>query len=145
MHKFDSKIFKLKIWDTGGVEKFGTISSSYYRGAHGCFLVYDITDRNSFLNLDDLLPNIIKHSPNYNTIILIGNKSDLLHMREVTFEEAVEFAKNNDMIYIESSALRGYGREEIINIMISSIENQLLNKNFWHESFNSKFNKEYII
>ena len=116
---------------------------SYYNRAHGCFLVFDVADRDSFLNSEDFLMDIFKNAPDYISIILIGNKSDLLHMREVTFEEAAEFAKNNDMIYIESSALAGYGREEMINIMVSSIQNKI--NNGQNKSVNLNTTKKHLI
>lgn len=102
----DRKVVKLQIWDTAGQERFRTITSSYYRGAHGIILVYDISDRETFDHVPLWLKEI-KYACNSSTapqVILVGNKSDLDLKRQVSHEEADEFAQENDLIYIETSA-----------------------------------------
>ncbi|XP_034252966.1 ras-related protein Rab-4B [Thrips palmi] len=110
--KVGGKSVKLQIWDTAGQERFRSVTRSYYRGAAGALLVYDITSRDSFNALSNWLrdarslagPNIV--------ILLVGNKKDLDAKREVTFLEASKFAQENELIFLESSAKTGENVEE---------------------------------
>jgi len=79
----DGKQIKLQIWDTAGQESFRSITRSYYRGAHGALLVYDITRRETFNHLKGWLTEVREHSNKEMVIMLIGNKNDLEHTREV--------------------------------------------------------------
>ncbi len=100
----ENKKIKLQIWDTAGEERFRTIISSYYKGAHGILLVYDITLKESFESLNDWLNEIKKNTSKNIVKVLIGNKIDLNDKRVISFDEAKEFADNNSMKYIETSA-----------------------------------------
>jgi len=73
----DGKIVKLQCWDTAGTESFRSITRSYYRGAAGCLLVYDVTSRRSFLNARTWLADVREHADPHLTCILVGNKVDL--------------------------------------------------------------------
>ena len=95
---------KYQVWDTAGQERFRTIISSYYKGAHGILLVYDITLKESFESLNDWLNEIKKNTSKNIVKVLIGNKIDLNDKRVISFDEAKEFADNNSMKYIETSA-----------------------------------------
>lgn len=98
---------KLQVWDTAGQERFRAVTRSYYRGAAGALLVYDVTRRSTFNHLSSWLSDA-KNLTNPNTVImLIGNKKDLEDQREVTFEEATRFAKEHGLIFVESSAKTG--------------------------------------
>ena len=68
---------KVQIWDTAGQEKYKSITNAYYKGAKGAFVVYDITNKNSFDNADNWLNNLRASADKKCSIILIGNKSDL--------------------------------------------------------------------
>ncbi|XP_013394287.1 ras-related protein Rab-4B [Lingula anatina] len=105
------KSVKLQIWDTAGQERFRSVTRSYYRGAAGALLVYDITSiwlkfiRLKYRDARTLAsPNIV--------IILVGNKKDLEAEREVTFLEASRFAQENELMFLETSALTGENVEE---------------------------------
>ncbi|CDR96311.1 Rab1b, putative [Babesia bigemina] len=103
--KIDNATIKLQIWDTAGQERFRTITSTYYRGAHGIITVYDVTSRVSFESVKKTwLTDIEKYSNANITKILIGNKIDLEDQRAVTTDEAREFATQHNMDYIEASA-----------------------------------------
>lgn len=78
---------KLQIWDTAGQERFKTITSSYYKGAHGIILVYDITDRQSFKDIENWLAEVDKFGNENVVKLLVGNKSDLENNRAVKTEE----------------------------------------------------------
>jgi len=106
------KKIKLQIWDTAGQERFRAVTRSYYRGAAGALLVYDVTRRITYNHLTSWLTDA-RNLTNPNTVImLIGNKKDLEAQRDVTFEEATQFAKENGLIFLESSAKTGENVEE---------------------------------
>lgn len=107
-----NKPIKLQIWDTAGQESFRSITRSYYRGAAGALLVYDITRRETFTHLSTWLEDARQHANPNMTIMLIGNKSDLAHRRAVTTEEGAQFAKENGLIFLETSAKTSQNVEE---------------------------------
>ncbi|KAJ5077386.1 ras-related protein rab-13 [Anaeramoeba ignava] len=101
----DSKRIKLHIWDLSGQERFKKITNSYYRGAHGLVLVYDITNEESFENIEENWMTSIKENANENVkTILIGNKCDLEEKREISKEEGKEFADKYQIPFYEVSA-----------------------------------------
>ena len=99
---------KLQIWDTAGQERFRSIQASYYKGANGILVVYDITNRKSFENLNSWLIEIEKNGNKNVYKLLIGNKSDLEDERKVSKEEGKEFAEINGMEFFETSAKEDY-------------------------------------
>jgi len=100
----DSNQVKLQIWDTAGQEKFRSITRSYYRGAAGALLVYDVTRRDTFEHLTSWLEDCLKYSSPNIVIMLIGNKSDLDSNRQVTEEEGNTFASKHGLHFLETSA-----------------------------------------
>jgi len=104
MVTIDEKQVKLQIWDTAGQESFRSITRSYYRGAAGALLVYDITRRDTFKHLSRWLDEARQHSQSNMVIMLIGNKSDLEHRRAVSTEEGKAFAEEHGLIFMETSA-----------------------------------------
>uniref|UniRef100_A0A1L8DV38 Ras-related protein Rab-43 n=1 Tax=Nyssomyia neivai TaxID=330878 RepID=A0A1L8DV38_9DIPT len=84
----EGKKIKLQIWDTAGQERFRTITQSYYRSANGVIIVYDITKRSSFLNLQRWIEEVRRYTASSVILILIGNKCDMESLREVEFSEA---------------------------------------------------------
>eukprot|EP00026_Physarum_polycephalum_P013657 Phypoly_transcript_14082.p1 GENE.Phypoly_transcript_14082~~Phypoly_transcript_14082.p1 ORF type:complete len:213 (+),score=30.18 Phypoly_transcript_14082:68-706(+) len=112
MITIDGKQIKLQIWDTAGQESFRSITRSYYRGAAGALLVYDITRRETFNHLTNWLEDAKTHANSNMTIILVGNKSDLEHRRAVSFEEGSAFAKEHGLIFLETSAKTAANVEE---------------------------------
>ncbi|CRK94097.1 CLUMA_CG007620, isoform A [Clunio marinus] len=108
----DKQKIKLQIWDTAGQERFRAVTRSYYRGAAGCLMVYDITRRSTYNHLSSWLTDT-KNLTNPSTVIfLIGNKGDLESTREVTYEEAKKFADENGLMFAETSAMTGQNVEE---------------------------------
>ena len=95
---------KLQIWDTAGQERFRNITASYYKGGHGVLIVYDITDRESFENINSWLIEVEKNANKNIFKLLVGNKCDLENDRKVTYQEGKEFADSNGMKFIETSA-----------------------------------------
>ncbi|KAH9556174.1 hypothetical protein CY35_07G012100 [Sphagnum magellanicum] len=104
MITIDNKPIKLQIWDTAGQESFRSITRSYYREAAGALLVYDITRRETFNHLASWLEDARQHANSNMTIMLIGNKCDLAHRRAVSTEEGEQFAKENGLVFMETSA-----------------------------------------
>jgi len=100
----DGKTIKLQIWDTAGQERFRTITSSYYRGAHGIIVVYDVTDIVSFNNVKQWLHEIDWYACENVNKLLVGNKYDLTTKRAVTTEQAKEFADSLGIEFLETSA-----------------------------------------
>ena len=103
----DNNYIRAQIWDTAGQEKFRSVSNSYYRGSHGAIIVYDISDKLSFQNVPIWLDQFKQKSNADIAICLIANKSDIGKSRVITTEEGEKFAKDNELIYFETSALTG--------------------------------------
>lgn len=100
----DGNTVKLAIWDTAGQERFRTLTPSYYRGAQGVILVYDVTKRNTFAKLDMWLNELETYSTRTDIIkMLVGNKIDKEKV-EVTREDGLKFARRHAMLFIEASA-----------------------------------------
>lgn len=100
----EDKQLKLQIWDTAGQESFRSITRSYYRGAAGALLVYDITRKETFDHILSWLQDARAHSNSDMSIILVGNKADLEHRREVSRESGQTFAKEHGLLFVETSA-----------------------------------------
>eukprot|EP01060_Flectonema_neradi_P027012 TRINITY_DN36652_c0_g1_i1.p1 TRINITY_DN36652_c0_g1~~TRINITY_DN36652_c0_g1_i1.p1 ORF type:complete len:215 (+),score=25.51 TRINITY_DN36652_c0_g1_i1:64-708(+) len=97
------RVVKLQMWDTAGQERFKTIVASYYRGTHCVVLVFDVTNRESFEHIAFWKKEALEYAKPGVPMLLIGNKADL-PTREVTLDEAEQFASDNGMKYIETSA-----------------------------------------
>jgi Ras-related protein Rab-14 len=103
----DGTKIKLQIWDTAGQERFRAVTRSYYRGAAGALLVYDITRRETFNRLDSWLQDLRNLTSPTTVIVLLGNKCDLTSKREVAYEEAARYAEENGLVFVETSAKTG--------------------------------------
>ena len=121
----EGKSVKLQIWDTAGQERFRNIVSSYYKGAHGIMMVYDITDLESFRYLDSWIKEIEKNASKNVYKILVGNKNDLEKNRKITFEKGKEFANLHGMKFFETSAKENKNVEEAFEEMTKDIINSL--------------------
>lgn len=119
------KQVKLQIWDTAGQERFRSVTRSYYRGAIGCLLVYDITSRDSYNHLVGWLSDARTLSRSDVTVVVVGNKLDLNAQREVTLLEASRFAQENDLMFMETSALTGECVEQVFLKCAASILNKI--------------------
>ncbi|MFX1485998.1 MAG: Rab family GTPase [Promethearchaeota archaeon] len=110
----------LIIWDIGGQEKYKILRRHYLEGARGAILVYDITNKRSFDNLDKWLGDVDKYCGRV-PIILVGNKSDLNDARKVSSNEGSVFAEKAKLEFLETSAKSGNGVENLFNIMAEDI------------------------
>ena len=111
----------MQIWDTAGQELFRAVTRSYYRGSHGAFIVYDITNRDSFENVPRWLTDVKSSDRSDIVCILIGNKSDL-NNREVSREEGQKFADSYGMTFFETSAKTGENVEASMISCLTQIE-----------------------
>ena len=102
--ELEGKTVKLQIWDTAGQERFRTITSSYYRGAHGIIVVYDVTDESTFANVKQWLQEIERYACEGVNKLLVGNKADLTNSKAVDFESAKQLADELGIAFLETSA-----------------------------------------
>jgi len=123
------KTIKLQIWDTAGQERFRTITSSYYRGAHGIIVVYDITDMVSFNNVKQWLQEIDRYACENVNKLLVGNKSDLTPKRAVETNVAKAFADELRIPFLETSAKNATNVEQAFLTMATEIKNRMVNTN----------------
>ncbi|KAF2075349.1 hypothetical protein CYY_003325 [Polysphondylium violaceum] len=99
------KVIKAQVWDTAGQERYRAITSAYYRGAVGALLVYDIAKQATYKSVERWLTELRENADRNIEIMLVGNKSDLRHLREVSTDEAKEFSEKHKLSFIETSAL----------------------------------------
>jgi Ras-related protein Rab-1A len=114
---FRDKTVKFQIWDTAGQDRFRTITASYYRGSNAVILCYDITDKNTFQNINKWLEEVKNFSVGTPLLILCGTKTDLEEKRVVSYEEAEEYAKTNNMRFFESSSKNNSNVKEIFELI----------------------------
>ncbi|GAB4852724.1 GTP-binding protein yptm2 [Ancistrocladus abbreviatus] len=121
----DGKTIKLQIWDTAGQERFRTITSSYYRGAHGIIIVYDVTDQQSFENVKQWLNEIDRYASDNVVKLLVGNKSDLSANKAVSYETAKAFADEIGIPFLETSAKNATNVEQAFMTMAAEIKKRV--------------------
>lgn len=124
----DGKTVKAQIWDTAGQERYRAITSAYYRGAVGALLVYDIAKHATYVNVTRWLKELRDHADSNIVIMLVGNKSDLKHLRAVPTEEAKAFASENGLSFIETSALDASNVESAFQNILTEIYRIVSNK-----------------
>jgi len=125
MIELNGKVVKIQIWDTAGQEAFQAITRTYYKGAIGALLVYDITRKETFTHVTKWLEEVKSNSSKQITIILIGNKKDLEDKRQVSYEEGEALAKENGLMFLETSAKTAYNVVEAFNISAQCILNNI--------------------
>mmetsp|Transcript_30915 Transcript_30915/g.47746 ORF Transcript_30915/g.47746 Transcript_30915/m.47746 type:complete len:205 (-) Transcript_30915:32-646(-) len=119
------KSIKLQIWDTAGQERFRTITSSYYRGAHGIIVVYDVTDQASFSNVKQWLQEIDRYACENVNKLLVGNKCDLTTKKVVDYNTAKEFADGLGIPFLETSAKSSTNVEDAFVTMATEIQKRV--------------------
>ena len=112
---------KIQIWDTAGQERYRSITSSYFKGSHGCFIVYDITSEISFDNVEKWYEQAQKEAGKDISVILVGNKCDLENERKVSKEKGEDKAKSFRCPFFETSALSKVNIDDIFNEMVNNI------------------------
>ena len=109
----NNKTYRIQIWDTAGQENFRSITRAYYKNSACALVVYDISNRESFDNINTWIEDCKSQSPQTIFMVLVGNKNDLEDKRAVTFEEGQELAEKNKMMFFETSAKTGKNVDEI--------------------------------
>jgi len=109
------------LWDTAGQEVYRSITRSYYRGAQGAIIVYDITSKESFSKVGGWLDDIRGMADANTQIALVGNKSDLEEEREVSTQSGLELAKSNGLNFMETSARSGKNVNRAFQILLNDI------------------------
>lgn len=117
----EGKTIKAQIWDTAGQERYRAITSAYYRGAVGALLVYDITKKQTFDNVQRWLRELRDHADSNIVVLMAGNKSDLNHLRAVQEDEGQALAEKEGLSFLETSALEAYNVEKAFQIILTEI------------------------
>merc|ERR1712130_601928 len=124
--EIDDKRIKLQIWDTAGQERFRTITTSYFRGAQGIVLVYDVTDRRSFESIRNWISQIQQHADVHVNKILVGNKCDMLDEKVVSTEEGEKLAKEFGIQFWECSAKNDINVDQAFIGIARSVKDRLV-------------------
>lgn len=141
----DNKTIKTQIWDIAGQERFRAAISAYYRGALGAVLVYHITNHASFVNLTRYLKELRDYANPNIVAILVGNKTDLKHLRAVTTHEAKAFATENGLLFIETSTMDTSNVDTAFKTILTDICRIVATKPLESSSTNIKSLKERVI
>ena len=132
--EFGSKLFnheghkiKAQIWDTAGQEKYKAITGAYYKGSKGALVVYDITQKKTFENIEKWVNDLKAAGDPKITIILIGNKNDLDDKRQVSKDQGEEKARSFGCAFLETSAYSGDNIDIAFNLMVKEIYEKFSN------------------
>ena len=121
------KKVKVQLWDTAGQERFRTIAKSYYKGAHGIILIYDVTNQKSFENIKNWLIQIKEEAPSRTCVILVANKIDFTEERVVNKSDGENLAKLNNLKFFEASAKENINVTEAFQDIIEDIDKKQAN------------------
>ena len=119
--KINKEVIKVEVWDTAGQERYRAITSSYYKGAKGAIIVYDITNEDSFNNVESWMNEVTKKGKTDMQFLLVGNKKDLVNDRKVTEQKGIDKAKELNMNLFEASALEKTNVNEAFNYLMKEI------------------------
>ncbi|XP_028759616.1 ras-related protein RABA5e [Neltuma alba] len=126
--EIDGKEVKAQIWDTAGQERFRAVTSAYYRGAVGALIVYDITRRTTFESVGRWLDELKTHCDTTIAMMLVGNKCDLVDIRNVSIEEGKSLAESEGLCFMETSALDSTNVDTAFEMVIREIYNNVSRK-----------------
>ncbi|KAH3673407.1 hypothetical protein WICPIJ_009795 [Wickerhamomyces pijperi] len=135
--EIDGKRVKAQIWDTAGQERYRAITSAYYRGAVGALIVYDISKSESYESISKWLKELRDHADENIVIELVGNKSDLDHLRAVPTDEAKHFSAENQLLFTEASALNAENVDLSFQQLLKSIYNMVSKHEFDASDYSS--------
>ena len=141
-HTIKGRMVKHQMWDVAGPERFRTITSAYYRGAHIIFSVFDLTDMDSFLNCTHWLSQIQLHGSKTVLTVLVGTKVDLTEQRVVSREAALQLAKEHGLPYYEISSKEDIGLTKMIMDALRNRVRQMMHQRAAGSSGNSNGNSK---
>ena len=119
--KIEGHTIKAQIWDTAGQERYKAITSAYYKGAKGAFVVYDIARKGSFESIEKWVNDLTSTADKKLTIVVIGNKCDLEDQRQITKEQGEEKANKLEVAFLETSAFSGENLDKAFEMMMNEI------------------------
>jgi len=124
--KVRGKNIMLRLWDTAGAEKYRSLTQNFYQGAHGAIVVFDVTDKQSFIDVESWLSDLRRQFADEIPILLVGNKIDKMEDRTVTTKDIEDFAyNNNNMKYVEASAKKDINIEKVFDTIATDILDQM--------------------
>ena len=135
----NNKRIKIQIWDTAGQERYRSITSAYYKGAKGALIVYDITRKNTFDNIDKWITDLKLNGDKNICIIILGNKSDLIDKREINKNDGIKKAEMYKTAFLEISALNGDNISKAFDELIEQIV--INNKNIFQDDNKNEIDK----
>ena len=135
----NNKRIKIQIWDAAGQERFHSITSAYYKGAKGALIVYDITRKNTFDNIDKWITDLKLNGDKNICIIILGNKSDLIDKREINKNDGIKKAEMYKTAFLETSALNGDNISKAFDELIEQIV--INNKNIFQDDNENEIDK----
>ena len=135
----NNKRIKIQIWDTAGQERYRSITSAYYKGAKGALIVYDITRKNTFDNIDKWITDLKLNGDKNICIIILGNKSDLIDKREINKNDGIKKAEMYKTAFLETSALNGDNISKAFDELIEQIV--INNKNIFQDDNENEIDK----
>ena len=118
----NNKEVKIQIWDTAGQDRFRSITKNYYKGSHGIILIYDITNRRTFENVQKWISQIREETSQNVVIYLIGNKIDMKEERKVSAEEGKKLADELGLPFMETSAKEGININEVFDDIVEKVD-----------------------
>ncbi|KAG8489152.1 hypothetical protein CXB51_017176 [Gossypium anomalum] len=136
--EIDGKEIKAQIWDTAGQERFRAVTSAYYRGAVGALIVYDITRRSSFDSIKRWLDELSTHCDTTVARMVVGNKCDLENIRDVSVEEGKSLAEEEDLFFMETSALESTNVQTAFEVVIREIYNNICRRALNSEAYKAE-------
>ena len=123
--EIDSKVFRLQIWDTAGQENFRAMTKIYYKNSSCAFIVYDITEEDTFHHVESWINECKKVCPETILFVLIGNKSDLEEKRDISYDQGSKLAQKHNMLFFETSAKNGDNIQTIFKESVEYINNNI--------------------
>ena len=122
---YNNNDYLVQVWDTAGQENFRSVTRAYYKASAVAMVVYDISNEESFQHIQNWIKDCRDLAPRTVQLILIGNKSDLEDQRAISKEKGEELARENNMLFFETSALNGNGVEEAFKKSIEAVDQKI--------------------